>query len=421
MMNNNRFQLTLFVFLLCASSSIYAQRYEAKLSSVDTSGFYKVEIPLEVMKGVESGSDFLLTNDGGEGVPYILRRLSALKFNKSFHHYKSTISHNEKSTQIVVETDKLPIDCFYIETKNSDVVKKGIILGSDDSEKWFNVRDEILFNPASKTDTKVFLKIGFPKSNYRFYKVVINDSISAALNIISANYILIDTVEICNTLEAKIEGLKYDKSNSDTTRLSMLLSENVLVNDINIYVSAPRFFNREVCMYRSKKPVEVLQKISGRKKKRGTLTCTPHYVSYHLKSSDSRISALHIDDKCDSIYIDIINGGNTPLSIDSLTFTAFRYELVAYLDGESDYTIAYGGAPKGRGNDISFSAHLPETIQQLEITSISALPQIEQPKEKEKSALKKFIEKYGILIIISIAILVILYVSYHLVKDKKQE
>lgn len=420
MINSNRFQLTLYIFLLCASS-LYSQRYEATLSSVDTSGFYKVEIPLEVMKEVEEVYEFFLANEKGERMSYILRRLDSWAYDQMFS-YKSTISHTEHSTQMVIETDKLPIDHFYVEIRNSHGLKKGFILGSDDSKKWFNVKDEIVFEAKSNIHTTVCLRIYFPKSNYRFYKVVINDSTSAALNFVGANYVVKDTAEICSTIEAKIEDIKYDKSNSDTTKLAMLLPENVRVNDINIYVSTPRFFNREVHMYRSKKPIEVLQKASGRRKKRETVTRKPQYVSYNLKSSDSHISALHIGDKCDSIYIDIINGGNAPLSIDSLTFTVFRYELIAYLEGKSDYTLSYGGVPDGDWmNDLSFSAYLPKTIQQLEITSISELPQIEKPKDKEKSALKIFIEEYGILIVISIAILVILYVSYNLVKDKKEE
>ncbi len=418
MIKSNRVQLTLFILLF--ASSLYAQRFQASLSSVDTSGFYKLEIPLEIMKEAENGDDFLLTNEKGDGVAYVLRNLSALTFNRSYQRYKSTISQTEKSTQIVVETNKRPIDHFYIETKNSDVVKNGFILGSDDSKKWFNVRDEILFNPASKTDTRVFLKIDFPKSNYRFYKVIINDSVSAALNIISANYILIDTVEICNTIEARIEDFKYDKSSRDTTRLSMLLSENVFINDINIYVSAPRFFNREVQMYRSKQPIEALQGV--RRKKKGRLARKPSYVSYHLKSTDNQQSTLQLDGRYDSVYMDIINGNNLPLSIDSLTFTASRCELVAYLEGKSTYTLSYGGIPDGQGvYDLSFAAHLPQTIQGLGISSISVLNQIEQLQEKEKSAFKIFIEEYGILIIIFVAILVILSISYRLVKDKKEE
>lgn len=416
-MKNNILKYILFsLFVLCVNN-LYSQTFQAGLTKVDSSGFYMVNIPLEIMKEVDNLSDFMLINNQGEVVSYFVRDVDSIKFNYSYSSYKSDISLKRKSTEVIIETDKRPINHFYMQGSNSQVVKSAIVLGSNDSLNWFNVRDQFTLNPESKTRTEVLLKVEFPKSDYRLYKMIISDSLSAPLNITDIKYVIIDTVKVDNFIERVVENVNYNDSILNTVQLSMSLPKNIFIDNLNVYVSTPRFFNREVRVYNSKESIQVSTTRRNRRDKRRGKSSSM-YRSGNLISNDIGVSKLYIADKCDSLYIDIINGSNTPLSIDSITFITIKHELIAYLE-RGEYCLVYGNIAKQSSYDMSFVNHIPQMIQELEVLSIKPYTQIEV--SKDTGILKIFIEKYSILIIITIAIIVIFSISYQLIRDRKDE
>ena len=409
------------LLLLLAPLAVNAEVYKSEISNPPKEGFYKIAIPLEVEGLANSNlSNLILVNSRGENIPYLMRNIkSAITNSKSVKNIKSyttkTISSNLTTDIIIDSNSDEEVSSFYLKTKNTKTAKLAKILGSDNKVDWYSIVDVIEILGVSTHDTSTSTqKISFPKSTYKYYKISIDDEQTAPIKVlevykVNTYTITNDANNTSDVFNIKAENLTHDISDNKTSKVLVALPNKLNINKLSLHISAPKFYNRDAYIYYSHNK-------SGLRE-----------ISISNKSSIYNISRY-----CDSMNIDIYNGDNPNLTLDSVTYTISKREIIAYIDDfDQQHFIKFGGKAKAeRDYDLSFVQYIPDTIEALEVSeNISVITtegnediiedEVKDISIEEPSILMAWLEKYGIITIIIIAIVQLLYMVNKFINQKR--
>lgn len=382
----------LFTLLFCLpAGNVWTQpTYKATLPVVQATGFYKIDLPYEVLGASRTDlADIRIKDEKGREATWLLRKDEERIFRNEFIPFPTGIQIGKHQTDVIVKTNGKQVSSFVMRLKNADSDKKATLLGSYDQKTWYTVKEHLRLNGISNPyDTESFIELNFPLSDYSCYKMSIGDSLSSPLNILEVGYRQTESSLKQMQMEIPLQKSEINTKNKRTD-ITLIFPYRNRVSELVFYVSAPQYFRRNI-YFRSSPATGVLMADEGKPIK---MACSQY---------------------TDTLMLSVNNGDDRPLSIDSIKAYTPKYYLIAALEQGVNYTMTYGDKSASMPDyDLFFSLHVSDSIPRLMPGAIEKLP---LPPPEEPSAWIIYLKKYGVWAVIVLIILQILYAVRRLLK-----
>jgi hypothetical protein len=398
--------ITIFILLVC-SISIYGQNFEYKASidSIEHIGFYKILLsPIINSTLNENFDDIRIFDKQHAEIPYILYKEKPLNEKELFVEYEIIeIEHIKKHryTRLVIRNPKkTSISNIVLRIKNADVRKRLKLNASYDNKTWFVLKDNYYYNSIKGENNNSEIRIlKFPKSDYEYYELLIDDYYDKPINIIQAGYY--------NTFNENgkfttLKNIDWVRKDSLKETLITIVSKSHYIDKIALNITAPKYYHREAL---------ILLKQVNSKNKKGIKTIN----SFTLESNNS--NSIIIDNiKEDTLFIRIKNNDNEGLTIESISFYQLNKYLVAELNSSNTYHLLLSDekADKPIYDLHYFKDSIPDYLQIINTHSIEKLDIKEIGKDENFS-----ISKYWLWISIILIALLLSYMSIKMLKEEK--
>lgn len=338
--------LAIPLFLLASQLSANAQSFQfrAPVNAVGKGGFYRIVLPAQVLGQLNSErTDIRLYDEAEQEVPYLLKREEAVQYTTLFREYEvvSKTSEPKKATRLVLRNAaKSRINNLSLVIKNANVRKKARLSGSTDATTWYVIEEEYTLEAINSTTETAELKIlDFPLSDYEYYQLEINDSLSAPLNILRVGYYDVQTE---NGKYAEVPNLAFAQHDSSRLRQSFVrisFPKPVRFDKLAWDVREPAFYRRQAQLFVAKMDTD-------RKGRRRVF----QEVIQSLELHSAKENMLYVSDVMGKEFtLAIENGDNAPLRIGQLKAYFLNTYLVAELKPGKSYHVAFAkpdlGAP----------------------------------------------------------------------------
>lgn len=309
--------------------------WEAKLPRVDSPSFYRIPVtPALSAKAFRNGAwDVRIFGDSAE-VPYVALQSFKTISPGDFKAYPTPVleSHAGKETVIVFEQEPhATIREFGLRYANTAVPKKVVLTGSPDQIQWYAIRPPFLLDPSSAMpvpgkETILEETITIPASGFKYYKLVIDDSASAPLQI---NCVGFRSQKQERPLLQEVPGavvklLTGKDRRSD--RFLITLPQQYPLKELSLSIARPQLYHREASLW-------ILE--DGKEQAAGSQTLR----------SDAGVNSFSLDEGMlyDSLVMIVENGDSPPLEPEQVKAWQSAWSLVAKLE-PGNYNMK-GGAP----------------------------------------------------------------------------
>ncbi|POY37419.1 hypothetical protein C3K47_06560 [Solitalea longa] len=372
---------------MCSTTS-NAQSFEWKgsLNTVDKNGFYDIVLLPEIIAKLKSPDLFdIRLTEGEKDVSYILRT-KPLAYDETKLTPFTIIQKIETSKQftsvIFANENAAKLNEFSMVVNNTAVQKVASISGSNDNAQWYVVNNSISLDPfeasSSKSGTELIYTITVPTTNYKFYKLEINDSLSAPLfikNVGKFNTSLINNSDYDQVPSPVITKVK--SSNSHQTVLQLTFKEPFLIRKLLFDVKSPKFFKREAFL-------ALKNEKTPRYKKQSAIQYIP-ISSFSLVSGGMQEVTLDNPVKESTVYLVVENEDNQPLVFKQIEAFQQRYYLTAYLEKDKIYSLNFGNATIISSPQYDLSYFTDKINGNLPVLKVGEIKSVEKLTESSTS------------------------------------
>lgn len=344
--------------------------WSATLPPVVHDGYYSIVLSPEVTgRSREDLSDLRLLDPSGKEVAYLIEREPALYERAWMKSYKLLRNERVKRTTIIeMEADSLTtVDELLVRVRNARVSKRARITGSDDRTDWYMIQDDRLAVGEGDGATSVLRFVDLPLSDYRYYRIALDDSLSAPVQVLDLGHSARARSEGRYTT---IDGLSFTRTEDrSTTRIALNgrspFSADRLVFDIRS--DAP--FQRQARFARH-------VRYTARENKREVTRTSEERLGDFTLTRSSRGTVQAPNGIVDTLFILIDNGNDRPLDISGIRAFQLEERMVAKLNAGLPYTIttANAKAKMPRYDIAHFRDSLPETLGTLDVPAMTARP-----------------------------------------------
>lgn len=351
------------ICLLFFPFCVYAQEYiaEAPLSKVESSGFYSIVLRPEIAALVGAdGRDTRIVDSQGAEVPYMMTIEEPQYSNVEWQPMKIEKELKRDCCTIVtlINDKKEYLDNFLLQVKNAEIHKSASLRGSDDGQIWYAVaeRFELRFGELrSELVSEIF---DFPLSNYKYYRLTINDSTTSPVNVVGALRTHEDIIHGAYIEIPNVTVTSHDSTQNLETWGVIRFDTAQYVDRIEFDISGPHLFKRDATLLRKRKNrYEAIQ-------------------SFNIISGQHRPLLVGLKEK--ELFIRVNNDNNPPLEFTQVAAYQLKRSLIAYLEAGRDYRIALGKDLAMPNYDLKFfKDSVPEYPNELAIGAL-----------KERSVLK---------------------------------
>jgi uncharacterized membrane protein len=323
----------IIVIFFLLSSALYSRAqqgfaYRSELDTARQTGLYKITLMPDLLaKCKEDLSDLRIVDSAGNAVPYVEKSDLPLFTSENFTPFPilSNVKLVDSNTEVVL-ANGLPgnISSLLLVMKNISVRRTAILSGSDDRAKWFAIREHIELQEAGSDTADHFVQsISFPSSNYRFFKLILEDKGLLPVNLLGAG-ITTRSFTIGKYLGVPFPALVQKDSNDKHSYISLQYRDRYRIDKINLLVRGPLLFKRNARLYdRSKGGDRLL----------GETTLSPGNTSFTIPAV-----------KTDSLMIEIDNEDNKPLLLQAVQTAQLNQYLLTWLQAGSRYSLLAGNA-----------------------------------------------------------------------------
>ena len=399
--------------LLALHVHVFAQEFrtEATLPVVDSSGFYRVPLDPRISVHVnESFSNIRIFNGKGTEVPYLVEtQVNDKRGTRFVAHMIEDVQQIQDSCTLIIfrKAINAPIRDITLQIRNAEVTKELILSGSDDRKTWYALKDRFyIANIASQSDVNELRIVDFPLSSYRYYRLWINDTEGALLNILQVGYYS-ESPEEVRYLEVPggelsqetiaDERRTYVRLRFDTLRLLDMITWNI--SGLPFYLREASLFTEGERRDRKGKPEPYRE----------------HLVSFRLNSAGK--NELHVPGlKVDNLLLVMENDDNPPLNISGVNCYQRSRHITAWLERDSVYVLKFG-EPSLRFPvyDIGFfKDSIPAEVPSIVPAAITAVP---LPVVAATSS--GFFQKKVIWIVLILVIALMAIMTFRLVRETK--
>jgi hypothetical protein len=309
--------------------------YSATLDTVRAAGFYRITLmPDLVAKCKQDLSDLRIGNQDGKFEPYVLK--SDLPVFSSGNFTEFAILSNERlkdsSTEAVIGNGSPgAVSTLLLIMKNSSVHRTAVLSGSDDRQKWFVIREHIVLEEAGSDTADHYVQaISFPSTNYRFFKLILDDKGLLPLNILKAG------INTRNTTNGRYIGVPYpaiiQKDSSDRhSYITVQYRDNYRIDKLELILQGPVLFKRRAWVHDGAMMGEATHGTGGEERQLAETDLSPGNTSFLVSSA-----------KTNRLIIDIANGDDKPLIIQAVKTGELNRYVLTYLQPGNGYSLLAG-------------------------------------------------------------------------------
>ena len=346
----------LFLSGLLITSACWAQsfRFQTTVDAVGQSGFHQILLPPSVVGHLNANlTDIRLYDSQQREVPYRLVRQQPTQ-TAPFVDYEIVSKQsrpNVGTTLIVRNRAKSRINSLGIVIRNTNVRRKARLSGSSDAQNWYAIDDAVWLEPTqtdeSTTETK---RIYFPLSDYEYYRLEVNDSLSAPLNMLRVGRYAPVTSAGAYSAIPDLTIAQRDSSDK-RTYVHLTRTDKARFDRLVLTVESAAPFRRraEIGQFRT------------RNRKRGRTERRLEVMrSFELSTADSNLVDLP-GLIANDLYVIIANGDNTPLIVRDVRAYQLTTYLLANLTAGSSYQLRFSASDVAApAYDLTpFRANLP--------------------------------------------------------------
>ncbi|GAA4394719.1 hypothetical protein GCM10023187_00840 [Nibrella viscosa] len=311
-------------------------RQRAEISAVTTPGYYRILLPPAVVGALnEALTDVRLYDSRQREVPYLLSRQLPRQQTqlRPLPAVSQTVTPRSTTTWVVRNAAKSRITALGVTIRNTNVTKQARLSGSNDTRLWYAIEADYRLEPTrSDTTTSAVKVLDFPLSDYEYYRLEINDSLTAPLNILSVG--IFSSNQEAGTYR-EIRGLTFVQHDSSALRKTFLhitLPDTARLDKLRLLVQSPG-------PYRRSAEVMVGRQRRGR---RGPVTPVFETIrTFELSAAGDQtvyLSGL----RARKVYVVVDNQDSPPLTIRGVQAYQADVYLIARLDAGTPYHLRFG-------------------------------------------------------------------------------
>ena len=363
---------------LCAQLLLaQTSRWEAAVPLVDKAGPYRIVLTPEFVgcSRLEL-EDVRLTDSTGEEVPYVVDVAMRYKTKGEFHDF--VITRNEvvgKRTLLELERPDagILVDHISLRLRNAEVAKTVEITGSDDGSNWYVIKNDRLRLVHGIQFANITQEIVLPPTDYRHYRIALNDSSSAPIRVLGAQWF---SQARSYGEYSTAQGVRWTQRDSvNTTRIHISHAFMHPIDRIQFAVSDTQAFRR-ACEMTTWRTIT-----SGRGRKKHSWHGTETLASFFISSEDGPTVDLP-GVRATTFDLVFDNGDNRPLHFIDVRFLQLERTIMANLQPGMHYTLTTGDPMKvaPRYDMAHFRNELPEPIAKLVPEMVEMRPATPAPR-----------------------------------------
>ena len=331
---------TICILLLPLISFGQDFKWKAKVSDVDSSGFYSIFLKPEIISKLNrTFTDLRLYDEMKNEVPYIKRVDKIVARSDKFREYNmihNSFKRRKGYTQIMIhnETKRIMsnIGIFY---RNTDTDKTLKISGSNDKKKWLIIADNYpLLSESGVGEIAEISILDIPASDFEYYELQIYDSRNKAVEVLKTVYYEISIDDRIYSKLKKPEIIQNEQPYNNTTVVTLVFDESQYIDKLVLDIEGPAFYQRKVELSKADTAVE---------KKMHNSFYEETVRTFYINSQEvNTIELSRFQAKL--IRLIIFNNDNPPLKIKSVNVYQVKNYLVAYFDKDHKYTLYLGNS-----------------------------------------------------------------------------
>jgi hypothetical protein len=373
-----------FLLLACAHLAS-AQQYDwqAPVATPTQAGYQRILLGPAITGRVQADfSDLRLYNSDGKEVPYLLQTEQPVQYKRLFKSY-DIIGYTRRqgccSELLIANPEKRRLNNISLLIGNADVRKEVKLSGSDNREDWYVLKErDLLYAINNRESTAEVKLLDFPLSDYRYFRLQLNDSTSAPLNILQAGYYDTYTEAGKYTAIPVQQIIRTDSGSTKSTYIRLQFAQPVYPEQLEFTVVSPQLYHRQA-QIEFQGPEEAQQRRRKRRKQREQQQL--RLIPFVLSSNAPAVVDLPRE-QVQELTIIIQNGDNQPLEIGTIKALQLNRYLVADLSPEETYTLRFGNSKmEAPSYDLRhFQDSIPATTQVVQTREPTLLQETKQQK-----------------------------------------
>lgn len=408
-----RIILNLLVFTLAITSG-FSQTFrgEASLPKVEADGFYRIFISPELSTHLNSGfTNIRIYDQQNHETPYLFQQEDPVKYSQVFREYEIVEKKQQKNccTLLVLHNSKeTPINNISLSIKNAEVTKTATLLGSDDKENWFALKERFTLSSLNNTRQTSEIKIvDFPLSNYSYYLIQLEDSTSAPLNILNAGYYEVNSEDGTYTRVTSFKTTKSDDLKTKQSFVRVIFDTTQVVDKLSIGMSGAPYFLRRASLSIKK------ERLNKKNEKEFYFEWLSYFELSSKQASVIELPGIQVNE----FLITIENDDNPGLEVANVSTYQLNRYVTAWLKKEQAYTIKLGEKEQQAPvYDIGFfKDSIPAHPQVLSVGPVSIF------EKKSEGSTTYFTNRSIIWIAIVVVIIVLGFMTMKMVNETSKK
>ena len=403
-------RILLFLLVGLINTVAFAQTFrgEASLPKVEVDGFYRIMLSPHFSPHVNSDfSNLRIYDQQNKEVPYLFEQENPVHYNNVFREYEIVEKKQQKNccTSLVLRNSKeTSINNISLSIKNAEVTKMATLLGSDDKENWFALKQRFTLSAIdNKNQTSEIKIVDFPLSNYTYYLIQIEDSTSAPLNILSAGYYEVNSEDGTYTELTSFKTTKVDDTKSKQSFVRVTFDTTQVVDKLSISMSGAPYFLRRASLAIKR------ERLNKKKEKEIYYDLLNYFELCSKQPSILELSGIHVNE----LLITIENDDNPSLEVATVKGYQLNRYLTVWLKKGESYMVKLGEVDQqGPTYDIGFfKDSIPDQPQVLAVGPITIF------KVDQSQSPTFFTNRNIIWIAIVVVIVVLGFMTLKMVKE----
>lgn len=317
-------RLAIVALLTIAATATRAQsgfHYSAAIGTVDTDGFYRIDLKPALMAKTKADlSDLRIVDLKGRFVRYITPSWMAPQEKLEFVDFPIVNRTADSVTSVEVKANR-QVSFLWLKLKNTTVDRSINLAGSEDQKTWFAIAENIPLQHATAIGQTDYLQsLDFPPSSYKYLRISISNKNKSPVDITNVG---IFTSEVLAMNNVPVPSPKIEqKDTGQISRITLRFDDAYQVNKLHLTIAGAKFFKRDVSIY---------EQVNGRRK------LIDNVELNSAKSTDLRLSA-----KAKTLVLEINNDDNPPLQVTAVDAFQLEESIITYLEKGHFYNLITG-------------------------------------------------------------------------------
>jgi hypothetical protein len=334
--------LMLMVLLSWHAAEAQQYHWKAPVAAPSQPGYQRILLTPAIVGRLQPDlSDLRLYNSSGQEVPYLLKAEQPVQYKRLFKPYDILSYTHQKgccSELLIANPERRKLNNISLLISNADVRKEVKLSGSNNKADWYVLKEQdVLYAINSSESTAEVKLLDFPLSDYRYFRLQLNDSANAPLNILQAGYYDTSTEAGKYTAIPVQELSRRDSALAKSTYITLRFAQPVYPDRLEFTITSPQLFYREGSIQLAI-PEQSRRRKSKRKKRRELQQQTLPF----LLSSNAPAGVALPRQQVQELTVVIQNADNPPLEISAIKALQLNRYLVADLSPSQAYALHFG-------------------------------------------------------------------------------